>query len=140
MYVTAQRVRDRDGREGINAYYYFSGFDVWDDLHHPPLTPDRDAGALRNHILTLPPGGNRVRSYLDVVTDDDASIATIRRAFARSDGNVQPTELPFVHAESGCWFRFGAEHALAPAWRQEFRHLFEWSLYVYRQSRGPSFP
>ena len=137
MYLTAQRVRDPAGHEGTNAFYYCSGFDVWDDFHRPPRTPDQDPGVLQNRIIALAPGGNRVRSYLDVVADDSAHAATLRRAFARADGRVRPAQLPFSHEEPGCWFRFGAEQALAPAWRQEFRRPFEWALYVYQQSFEP---
>jgi hypothetical protein len=140
MYLTAQRVRDRHGHEGTNAYYYHCGFDVWAPEHRPPRTPDADPGELVHHIITLPPPGNRVRSYLDVVAPDSTPAATIRRAFAIADGLVQPDRLPFWLDVTPCWFRFGAENPLAGMWRQEFRRLFEWAIIVYQQTFEPPEP
>jgi hypothetical protein len=137
MYLTAQRVRRLDGAGGINAFYYYGGFDVWAPGRRPPQTPDADRGELVHQIITLPPPGNRLRSYLDIVAQDMTPAATIRRAFAMADGTVQPTRLPFEIEMAPCWFRFSAEYDLAVMWRQEFRLLFEWAIMVYQQVFEP---
>jgi hypothetical protein len=137
MYLTAQRVRDLEGHEGTNAFYYWSGVDVWSSAYYPPLTPDRDPGELVHPIITLLPPGNRVRSYLDVVATDLTPSGTIRHAFAMADGRALPDRLPFTIEIASCWFRFGAEHGLASMWRQEFRRLFECAITAYQVYEPP---
>lgn len=139
MYLTAQRVRRaRDGREGINAFYYVSQLDVWAPEHEPPFTPDEDPGVLENQILTVPPPGNRVRSYLDVVAEDFTPLVTIRRSFAIAAGQIQPAGLPFDVVVGACWFRFNAEAALVHVWRHEMGLLFEWAVMTYQQTFNPA--
>jgi hypothetical protein len=138
MYLTAQRVRHvPTGAEGINAFYYFSHVDVWNPAVRPPTIPDQDPGELVHSIITLAPPGNRVRSYLDIVARDLTPASTLRLAFATAT-NVQPTQLPFFIEVPHGWFRFGAEQAIAPMWRQEFGRLFEWALFVYQQTFQPA--
>ena len=134
MYLTAQRVRHPEGPEGINAFYYQSGVDVMAPEFRPQRTPDADPGELVHEIITLAPPGNRVRSYLDIVAPDGTPAVTIRRAFATAAGTAQPIELPFAVDASPCWFRFGAEQALAAMWRQELRMLFDWAVFGYQQT------
>jgi hypothetical protein len=138
VYLTAQRVRDvPTGHEGVNAFYYFSHVDVWDPAHCPPRIPDGDPGELVHEIITLKPPGNRVRSYLDIVARDLTPASTIRRAYADAIGIAQPPQLPFIIRRPHCWFRFGAEHSIAPMWRQEFWRLFEYAIFVYQQTFQP---
>jgi hypothetical protein len=134
MYLTAQRVRHPNGPEGINAFYYSSGVDVWAPDFRPPRTPDADPGELVHEIITLAPPGNRVRSYLDIVAGDRTPAVTIRRVFASAAWAAQPRELPFAVEIAPCWFRFGTERAVAPMWRQEVRMLFEWAILAYLQT------
>lgn len=133
MYLTAQRVRAPTGFEGINAFYYRNGVDVWAPAFHPPVIPDQDPGELAWQIVTLAPPGNNVRSYLDIVAADLTPVSTVRRSFAALAASFNPEQLPFeVEVDPYCWFRFNAEQALAHVWRQESRLLLEWAILAYQ--------
>ncbi len=137
MYLTAQRVRNQAGAEGVNAFYYVSGVDVWLPANLPPIVPDQDPGVLEHEVVTLAPPGNRVRSYLDIVAQDFTHAVDIRRAFAIAAATAQPNALPFALVVGPCWFRFNADIGYAHIWRHELGFLFEWAIVVYQQTFQP---
>jgi hypothetical protein len=90
MYLTSQRVSaPGEERTGINTYLYRHEEAVaridWD---RPDLARivDEFPGTLVAHAAELPPGGNLVRSYLDIVTSEATSVDEVDsalRQFAR---------------------------------------------------------
>jgi hypothetical protein len=81
MYLSALHVvQTKTGREGFNAFHYaHPGSESWRD-GPPASVPDIDPGVLVE-MTPIPPGGNRVRSYLDIFGRDDVAWEEIRRGF-----------------------------------------------------------
>jgi hypothetical protein len=69
MYLSALHVvQVNKSREGFNAFRYaHPGSESWQD-GPPPSVPDTDPGVLEGMKTTIPPGGNRGRSYRDTFT------------------------------------------------------------------------
>jgi len=80
MYLAAQHVRSaRTGDQGINSYIYGHGPYFW--LGWPPFMPEDNPGTLYDQYLeVMPPGGNRILAYLDILAPD-ASARRVQPAF-----------------------------------------------------------
>ncbi len=123
MYLTAQHVvSPATHQDGINAYFYVHGAYVWDAP--PPGIPDANPGELMNQFTPIPPGGNRVRSYLDVVAPDETRWTDIRQGFVAFIGELQRSPLPWQGVRGRCLFRLGMEFALAQRWQLEIAELY----------------
>lgn len=122
MYLTAQRVTSQHGDEGINSFYYVHSRE-WQG-GPPSGIPDQDPGVLVGQSVMVPPPGNRVRSYLDLVTSDDASWDEIRPAFITFVSEMQLHPLPWSRVVDRCFFRVGMESALAQQWQREIANLY----------------
>jgi hypothetical protein len=72
MYLTAQRVRNEEGLEDLHAFLHLHDADA-SALSDPFTVPQRNPGKLvmDSGPMRIPPGGNSVISYLDIVADDD---------------------------------------------------------------------
>lgn len=128
MLLSAQRVVTPYGAEGINAFKYA----------HPDvqLWPYEDATVLLGrtrihrvgHHLALPPGGNRVRSYVDLVVPPEITVDDITACLqAFIDLPVLPNT-PINFPGLGCGVRFAVELALWPTWKTEFLELASQAL------------
>lgn len=125
MYLTAQHVQaPATGDEGINAFFYQHGPVVWDGF--PPAgIPDANPGVLEYPLLGLPrQGGNRVRSYLDVVAPDETPWSEIRGSFISFVSESQLNPLPWVGVRGRCFFRIGMESGLVQSWQNEVAALY----------------
>jgi hypothetical protein len=121
MYLTAQRVfSPATKREGINAFYYVHGNAAWLE---PPL-PESDPGTLHRKLISIDPPGNRVRSYLDIVAPDNASLTDLRHALMTFVSTNQRRTLPWKSVSGSTLLRFGADEALAQQWSREIADLF----------------
>jgi hypothetical protein len=123
MYVVAQRVRAPGGAEGVNAFYYTHGPFTWEGLP-PEGIPDAEPGELQGSVIKVPPPGNQVRSYLDIVAPDDTPWMEIYRAFNTFVTLSQRQTLPWVGVQGRCLFRIGLERALANHWQGEVAQLY----------------
>lgn len=123
MYLTAQRVIAHGGQEGINAFHYKHGAQSWSGLP-PPGIPDQDPGVLAGERIAVPPPGNRVRGYLDIVAPDDTPAGEIRQSLVMFLSRVQRAPLPWEGVVGRCLFRVGLEQALAGQWRRELAQLY----------------
>lgn len=75
MYTTAHRVR-RGDVEGINCFLHLHGEEFcWPD--DASSVPESAPGEEKRSAVQLLPGGNRVRSYLDVLAPDTTSRALV---------------------------------------------------------------
>jgi hypothetical protein len=86
MYLTTQRVRNDEGLEELHAFLHLHGVEasLSDPFEVPQLNPGRlvmDSGP-----TLIPPGGNSVISYLDIVADDDLG----RAAHPDASGGLKP--------------------------------------------------
>lgn len=123
MYIAAQRViSPATGAEGVNAFYYRHGPDAWSG---PPPTgiPDENPGTLVRQSIVVPPPGNRVRSYLDIVAPDDTPWSEIYEAFVAFIPHRQRSAFPWIDREGRCYFRIGMESDLANDWQRELAAL-----------------
>jgi len=126
MYVTAQRVRSRS-REGINTFFNLhSPTDMasvdWDS---PSIEQVAEAfpGVLLEKDCDLPPGGNRVRSFLDVATANETAVPRIRAALDEFERRLRQGRLPWVETIDHISVRFDAERALHEEQIDEYRTL-----------------
>jgi hypothetical protein len=127
MILTAQHVRASSGTEGINAFCRLHGPYEWTI---PP--EDLASGELVNRAISVPPGGNSVRSYLDVLAPDETPTQEIRNAVVAFIGQSRGTPLPWTRTIGRCTFRFGVELGLYSSWSEEFHRLLLSALAVRR--------
>jgi hypothetical protein len=124
IYLTAQRVVSPRGLgQGVNSFRY--------QQHRAPIpgasllgSIDRDPGTLTSRSVVLPPPGNNVRSYVDIVVPDDATedqLAEWIEDFIRSVLPDQP--MPWSRETGHHAIRFLCERSLALVWDQEVRFL-----------------
>ena len=71
MYLTAQRVRNHKGLKDLHAFLHLHDLEPT-ALSLPFRVPQNNPGRLvmQSSPMSIPPGGNSVVSYLDVVVDD----------------------------------------------------------------------
>jgi hypothetical protein len=123
MFLVAQHVlRPQTGEEGINAFHYVHHVDDW--AGPPAAIPDQDPGELVNKTIAVAPGGNRVRSYLDIVAPDKASSVGIRQSLLVFLLDHEQGPLPWVGDVTQYRFRIGMEDQLAQNWRHEIGALY----------------
>ena len=126
MYATAHRVvSPTTGAEGINAFHYLHEGLTWNGPPPPDLRPESNPGTLDNDSVSVPPPGNRVRSYLDVVAPDGTSPASIEQAIAEAISSEVPDSFPATWNVGCFWIRFGLERVLVPFWRHELKQLVQ---------------
>jgi hypothetical protein len=134
MFLTAHRVYSpRSGRAGINTFSYRHGEDPSIDWTNPdPVAVSEGApGVLVSDAIEVAPGGNLVRSYVDVVAHDDTSFSAIEDALKSARARVHGA-LPIV-TRGRVGVRFGAELGLAEdAWGSEFDELGARALSLLR--------
>lgn len=115
-------VRPTDRAEAINAFYYSHPNANW---LVPPESVFDEGGQLVKKNAPLRPGGNRVRSSLEIATHEGATWSEVRRDFLgfvlRSEGGA----FPWARVVHRCRFRAQVEPALAAEWRRELKELLD---------------
>ncbi|WP_437663871.1 hypothetical protein [Sorangium sp. So ce1182] len=128
MYLTAQRVASAaPPREGINAFLSLHGEEGaaaidWDSPR-VELVAEELPGVLLLRECDLRPGGNRVRSFLDVVVRDQVDRAHVQVALDEFHRRLASARLPYVDVVDGVGVRFSAEPSLDPERLDEYRLL-----------------
>jgi len=119
MMLSAQRVRSARGVVGVNLYEYRHVAPGWsidlDVLEH-------DAELMRQEF-EIPPGGNDVRSYLDVFAPEGTNALEIARAVAAARSGTDPSAFPALFHEGDVTLRLGLVFGLVPTWRSELTDL-----------------
>ncbi|MHB8876959.1 MAG: hypothetical protein ACYC8T_24955 [Myxococcaceae bacterium] len=81
MYLTAQRVRASDGREGVNVIGYSHRGATYADIdwRNPDVVhiSEEQPGRLMFTVFALDTKGNSVRSFLDVAVSDEVPARTV---------------------------------------------------------------
>lgn len=127
--LTAQRVKNREGKVGINRYRY----SIPDSLRDDPdvwATLERDPGVLEAFEYAVePPGNNAVISYLDIVALDALTPEQLTESLGKLDGYVAMSQLPIRRKIDAIQIQFWAVSALEgePA-RREFHELVRAAL------------
>lgn len=78
---------------------------------------------LTSQRFELPPGGNRVTSYLDIFAREGTRTAELARAVVVARSGPDPTSFPAVMASPGVVLRLGMVFGLVPSWRTELTEL-----------------
>jgi len=143
MYLTAQRVYSIAKRKtGINAFLYRHGDGAvpgmsWDRPVVEPVA-DEHVGIRGPEHVEIAPGGNRVLSFIDVVTADETPIEQIQDAIRTFSATLSPERLPVSTTMDTVAIRFGAQSGLDKAHTQaEFAQIAEQALDLLRNPREP---
>lgn len=122
--LTAQRVRNRDGKVGINRYRYSipdslrDERDVWAAIERDPGVLDASEYAIE------PPGNNLVLSYLDVIVPDAIPPEQLTESLGKLDGYIAMSQLPIRRKVDAIQIQFGGILALeGELARREFHEL-----------------
>lgn len=129
MYLTAQRVLAvRSGQEGINAFHHRHA-EQW--LGAPPDDiPTSNPGELVNRETVVKPGGNRVRSYLDIIAPEDTPWSDIREALLSFAASSVNAPFPWSYTSGPIRIVAGMDPQLAPSWQSELATLYQAILRV----------
>ena len=141
MYLTSQRVSIL-GMEatGINTFLYRHPEQTLGiDWNTPDLARvvDELPGTLTARKIEVPPGGNAVRSYLDIVATDSTSADVVERALQKFVRELTPARLSHVVHISGVAIRLGVELKREHRVAEEFRELSERALQLLRSPSPP---
>lgn len=122
MYLTAQRVISACGENGINGFLYEHGAVTWES---PPEPGNGAVGELVHTFVMVPPGGNKVVSYVDIVAPDGAPYDDVRSrvlaCLVRRANEQLP--LPWVGVDGDVRFGLNMIPAYARDWRSEVTKL-----------------
>ncbi len=127
MYATAHRVFREDEKEGIkhgiNAFLHLHGPEfAWPE--DPWKLPETHPGRVLGQKVELEPGGNKVRSYLDILAPDGTPWEEVRAAvdqlsieFIVTEGvdgldGLNPPPNPCVFRRDSVVLRFGAHEEM----------------------------
>lgn len=120
MLLSAQRVRSPQGLTGINCYVYRHAPGAW---KISDLAALEHAAILEAQDFEVPPGGNDVRSYLDIFVPEGTSSTEIAGIAAAIRGGPNPSSFPAAFAFGAIVFRLGLVYGLVPSWRHELTDL-----------------
>jgi len=105
--LTAQRVVSPRGARGVNVYQYVHGSSVWTRVPDE-LLPDTNPGELVRQWLEVPPGENRIVSYLDIVAPDEVAAPDVHQRLASLKHYLQVTSTRTEVYWDPLWVRFGS--------------------------------
>jgi hypothetical protein len=144
MYLTAQRVYSITKRKtGINAFLYRHGAEPvpgmsWDRPVVEPVA-DEHVGTRGPEHVEIGPGGNRVLSFVDIVTADGTPIVQVQDAIRTFGTTFSPERLPVSITIGAVAIRFGAQSGLDRDQAQaEFAQIAEQALDLLRNPREPA--
>lgn len=124
MYLTTHHVVSPASlREGVNVFLYLHGAYTWDGPP-PPGVPEENPGALTAQSISIPPPGNRVRSFLDIVIPDEAKWEEVRVGLMDFVGRSQRSPMPWSGHSGRCFFRVGMDLGLTSQWHREIAILY----------------
>ena len=130
MYLTAHLVKSRDQREGINAFLHVHGASfAWPD--DASSLPETTPGRTVLHRTDLPPGGNHVRAYLDILAPDRTPRADIEQALDAFSQDLRERRNPTVFNHGAVTIRLGVEPGLEGLRAQELEMLARSALQLF---------
>lgn len=131
MYLTAHRVVSPDGQGGTNSFLHRHGPDFpWPE--DAWRLPEEEPGDVVEEHIEVAPGGNAVRSYLDILAPDGTSIDEFDRAVAALVQSLnlaamvtgEPLPNPVVYAYRDTVIRFGVVEELFVYRLEELEYLY----------------
>ncbi len=145
MYLTAQRVRSAAGAEALHAFLHLHDVPGADPFPDNPLSvPHEHPGQLVASHTPIPPGGNRVLAYLDIVAPDvvwsealppwaKTSTEWWKQSLAPLGEMMVDSPLPWVLEAGGVHVIFSTSPGLEPA--SEYDQLLGTALALWEQWR-----
>ncbi|MBF0441903.1 MAG: hypothetical protein HQK54_08375 [Oligoflexales bacterium] len=124
MYLTAHRVISPAKQEGINSFIHCHGSTGIDWYGDVSKLPENNPGHLLKKNIAIPPGGNRVRSFLDVLCSDAAGVNKIVATLIKFREELTQRHNPTLYSHSGITIRFGVEDGLMLQRENEFDQLY----------------
>ena len=144
MYLTAQHVYSVTKKKtGINAFLYRHGAEVvpgmsWDRPIVEPVA-DEHIGTRGPEHVEIAPGGNRVLSFVDIVTADGTPIEQVVDAIRTFGATFSPERLPVSITIGTVAIRFGAQSGIdKDQAHAEFAQIAEQALDLLRNPREPA--
>ena len=110
-FLTAQRVVSPAGATGVNAF------------RRSASAPPAEDAVVEAEYIEVSPGGNAVRSYLDIEAPSELSPEDIVRVVNEVAGSPQQLRLPISLERLGLHIHFGCEQSLETSWREELCDL-----------------
>ena len=128
MYITAHRVRSRRDEEGINSLRYAHSAEEaeqidWKDDRVVLVVADEMNGQLVTQSYDVPPGGNRVLTYLDVAAPEGTKPEAIEQALSRFRQQLESELPPMQRNLAGIGIRFSTNIGLEAQRSEEFDAL-----------------
>lgn len=128
MYLTSQRVVSNDGRHaGINTFYHSHSSQkqpLLSNITDIVSVAEINTGRLVRSKCDVSPGGNRVRSYLDIVAADNINENSIKNALDSFRSEITHKQLPpIIEIINHIGIRFSAEFGLYEGIVNEYDQL-----------------
>jgi hypothetical protein len=123
VYLTAQRVISTGGESGINGFLYEHAVTRWGTT--PPELIDGAIGELVHTFILVPPGDNKVVSYVDIVAPDGTTYDRIRAQIVpwmATQARERPS-LPWTGVVEDMRFGLHMTETYAKAWKPEVAKL-----------------
>jgi hypothetical protein len=79
---------------------------------------------LRAQSISVPPPGNRVRSYLDIVAPDEVRWEDVHVGLREFIARYQSGPLPWAGESRNSYFRVGMDRGLSHHWQKELAALY----------------
>jgi hypothetical protein len=137
MYLTAHLLRSGDQREGINAFLHVHGVSfAWPD--DASSLPETAPGRTVLHRTDLPPGGNQVRAYLDILAPDRTPRAELAEALTALSRDLRERRNPTVFNHGAVTIRLGVEPALEGLRAQQLEMLTRPALQIFDEHAATS--
>jgi hypothetical protein len=133
MYLTAHRVV-ANNKNGINIFLHLhtnGEQPVMNSISTIALVAEKNTGTIVDDNCDLLPGGNRVKSYVDIVANDNISQDDIKNAINAVKTKISSVELPFQEIISSVGIRFGAEIGLYDMIVQEYDDLTNAAMMLF---------
>lgn len=111
MYLTAHRIRSSSGAEALHAFLH-----VHEAAHpwpqEPWKVPEQHPGRLIAQSTSIPPGGNSVISYLDIMSREPTDATSLRQLLTRLSSTIPGGLEPFRYVEGSLYIQFSAVSAI----------------------------
>lgn len=144
MYLTAHRVYSlAKQKAGINVFLYRHGEQPVPGMSWEQpvveLVADEHIGTRGPEHVEVAPGGNRVLSFIDIVTADDTSLSQVEAATEAFGKSVSSADrLPVSSTIGNVALRFGAQFGLDKKnQRLEFEELVSQALALLNEPHEP---
>lgn len=149
MYATAHRVRNQQGQEGINAFVHKHGNIPWPEMAWQ--MPEQQPGTIVQEKIDIPPGGNDVLAFLDVIAPDSCRRTQLEQTMRtlwlelvssemRPESLFEPVPNPVRYEQAGIILRFGTHLGFSSGRALTFAALWQQVSEILNKSQWAESP